>query len=304
MISISVPSTTTMGTTVLNSRALPTSSTSAASNTTSRVSPRNNAIENGLRRATQQQQDYLNEAKDLYEPYRQAGASSLDEYMRLLLGGVDGLSGDQNLQNMRDLAERKVMANRATSGLLRSGATASALYDTDLRFMNDYYDNRLKELQGGIQYGTYGNDAQTSILEKLGASGTDLAGALANIQMQRESNDAMIKAAQNQAAATTSAAKESSKSNLIGSAIGALGTVGLAAAMFSDRRLKRDLTLVGKSDNGLNIYLGRYTEESGLDDGNWHLFLIAQEVQEIVPDAVIEDESGYLKVDYKKALEG
>lgn len=303
MISISVPSTTTMGTTVLNSRALPTSSTSAASNTTSRVSPRNNAIENGLRRATQQQQDYLNEAKDLYEPYRQAGASSLDEYMRLLLGGVDGLSGDQNLQNMRDLAERKVMANRATSGLLRSGATASALYDTDLRFMNDYYDNRLKELQGGIQYGTYGNDAQTSILEKLGASGTDLAGALANIQMQRESNDAMIKAAQNQAAATTSAAKESSKNNLIGSAIGALGTVGLAA-MFSDRRLKRDLTLVGKSNNGLNIYLGRYTEESGLDDGNWHLFLIAQEVQEIVPDAVIEDESGYLKVDYKKALEG
>lgn len=303
MISISVPSTTTMGTTVLNSRALPTSSTSAASNTTSRVSPRNNAIENGLRRATQQQQDYLNEAKDLYEPYRQAGLSSLDEYMRLLLGGVDGLSGDQNLQNMRDLAERKVMANRATSGLLRSGATASALYDADLRFMNDYYDNRLKELQGGIQYGTYGNDAQTSILEKLGASGTDLAGALANIQMQRESNDAMIKAAQNQSAATTSAAKESSKNNLIGSAIGALGTVGLAA-MFSDRRLKRDLTLVGKSNNGLNIYLGRYTEESGLDDGNWHLFLIAQEVQEIVPDAVIEDESGYLKVDYKKALEG
>lgn len=304
MISISVPSTTTMGTTVLNSRALPTSSTSTASNTTSRVSPRNNEIENGLRRATQQQQDYLNEAKDLYEPYRQAGLSSLDEYMRLLLGGIDGLSDDQNLQNMRDLGERKVMANRAVSGLLRSGATASALYDTDLRFMNDYYDNRLKELQGGIQYGTYGNDAQASILEKLGASGTDLAGALANIQMQRESNDAMIKAAQNQAAATTSAAKESSKSNLIGSAIGALGTVGLAAAMFSDRRLKRNLTLVGKSNNGLNIYLGRYTEESGLDDGKWHLFLIAQEVQEVVPDAVIEDESGYLKVDYLKALEG
>lgn len=300
MISITVPSTSTMGTTALNSRVLPTSTNT----TSSRVSPRNDAIENGLRRATQQQQDYLNEAKSLYEPYREAGLSSLDEYMRLLLGGVDGLSNDQNFQDMQNLVERKVMANRATSGLLRSGATASALTDAELQFANNYYDNRLKELQGGIQYGTYGNDAQASILEKLGASGTDLAGALANIQMQRESNDAMIKAAQNQAAATTSAAKESSKSNLIGSAIGALGTVGLAAAMFSDRRLKRDLTLVGKSNNGLNIYLGRYTEESGLDDGKWHLFLIAQEVQEVVPDAVIEDESGYLKVDYLKALEG
>lgn len=297
MVTMSIPSIGTVGNAVLNS------STTTPTTTSSAVSPRNDAIENGLRRATAQQQDYLNEAKALYEPYRQAGASSLDEYIKLLLGGVDGLSNDRNFQDMRNLTERQVMANRAVSGLLRSGATASALNDSLLRFSNSYYDNRLKELQGGIQYGTYGTDAQTSILEKLGVSGTDLAEALANIQMQRESNDAMIKAAREQAGATTSAAKKAGESQLLGSAIGALGTVGLGALMFSDRRLKRDLKLVGKSHNGLNIYLGRYTEESGLDDGKWHLFLIAQEVQDIVPDAVVEDESGYLKVDYAKALE-
>lgn len=298
MVTMSTPSIGTVGTAILNGGTTTPAATSSA------VSPRNDAIENGLRRATAQQQDYLNEAKALYEPYRQAGASSLDEYMKLLLGGVDGLSNDRNFQDMRNLTERQVMANRAVSGLLRSGATASALNDSLLRFSNSYYDNRLKELQGGIQYGTYGTDAQTSILEKLGVSGTDLAEALANIQMQRESNDAMIKAAREQAGATTSAAKKAGESQLLGSAIGALGTVGMAAMMFSDRRLKRDLKLVGKSHNGLNIYLGRYTEESGLDDGKWHLFLIAQEVQEVVPDAVVEDESGYLKVDYAKALEG
>lgn len=298
MVTMSIPSIGTVGNAVLNS------STTTPTTTSSAVSPRNDAIENGLRRATAQQQDYLNEAKALYEPYRQAGASSLDEYIKLLLGGVDGLSNDRNFQDMRNLTERQVMANRAVSGLLRSGATASALNDSLLRFSNSYYDNRLKELQGGIQYGTYGTDAQTSILEKLGVSGTDLAEALANIQMQRESNDAMIKAAREQAGATTSAAKKAGESQLLGSAIGALGTVGMAAMMFSDRRLKRDLKLVGKSHNGLNIYLGRYTEESGLDDGKWHLFLIAQEVQDVVPDAVVEDESGYLKVDYAKALEG
>lgn len=297
MVTMSTPSIGTVGTAILNGGTPTPAATSSA------VSPRNDAIENGLRRATAQQQDYLNEAKALYEPYRQAGASSLDEYMKLLLGGVDGLSNDKNFQDMRNLTERQVMANRAVSGLLRSGATASALNDSLLRFSNNYYDNRLKELQGGIQYGTYGTDAQTSILEKLGVSGTDLAEALANIQMQRESNDAMIKAAREQAGATTSAAKKAGESNLLGSAIGALGTVGLGALMFSDRRLKRDLRLVGKSHNGLNIYLGRYTEESGLDDGKWHLFLIAQEVQDITPDAVVEDESGYLKVDYAKALE-
>lgn len=189
------------------------------SNTTS---PRNDTIESGLQRATAQQQEYLNEAKALYEPYREAGAQSLDEYVKLLMGGVDSLSGDKNFQAMQDLAERKVMANRATSGLLRSGATASALNDSLLNFANQYYGNRLSQLQQGVNYGTYGTDAQTSILDKLGTSGTDLAGALANIQMQRESNDAMIKAAKEQAAATTSAAKKSSWATGIGSAVGAL----------------------------------------------------------------------------------
>lgn len=259
-------------------------------------------IESTLQRATAQQQEYLNEAKALYEPYRQAGAQSLDEYMKLLLGGVDSLSGDNNFRQMQDLAERKVMSNRATSGLLRSGATAAALDDTLLNFANNYYGNRLNQLQGGVQYGTYGTDAQSSILDKLGVSGTDLANAIANIQMQRESNDAMIRAAREQAGATTSAAKKAGRDNLIGSAIGALGTIGAAAAIFSDKRLKTDLKLVGKSHNGLNIYLGRYTKESGLDDGKQHLFLIAQEVKDVVPDAVVEDESGFLKVDYAKAL--
>jgi hypothetical protein len=84
-----------------------------------------------------------------------------------------------------------------------------------------------------------------------------------------------------------------------GSTAAAAGGTAVAA---SDRRLKTDLRLVGKSDNGLNIYLGKYKPESGLDDGKYHLFLIAQEVKDVVPEAVIEDESGYLKVDYMKAL--
>ena len=158
------------------------SSSSVAPTTTSATSPRNDAIESGLQRATAQQQEYLNEAKVLYEPYRQAGAQSLDEYVKLLMGGVDSLSEDKNFQAMQDLAERKVMANRATSGLLRSGATASALSDSMLNFANQYYGNRLSQLQQGVNYGTYGTDAQTSILDKLGTSGTDLAGALANIR--------------------------------------------------------------------------------------------------------------------------
>lgn len=259
------------------------------------------AIEQGLQRAAQQNASYLNEAKALYEPYAQSGTASLDEYMKLLLGGVDSLKDDQNFQSMRDLAERKVMGNRAVSGLLRSGATASALTDAELQFANQYYGNRLNQLREGVGLGENAIKSQSSIFEKLGGNETDLASALANIQMQREGNKAMIDAANAQAAATTSAAKAQGKANLTGSIVGGL-TTGLALAAFSDKRLKTDLRLVGKSDNGLNIYLGRYKKESGLDDGKEHLFLIAQEVKEKYPEAVVEGEDGYLRVNYAKAL--
>lgn len=87
-----------------------------------------------------------------------------------------------------------------------------------------------------------------------------------------------------------------------GSVAQTVGTAAGALAIFSDKRLKENLIPVAKATNGLTIYIGNYTKESGLDDGKQHLFLIAQEVQEICPDAVIKTESGYLAVDYAKAL--
>lgn len=99
------------------------------------------------------------------------------------------------------------------------------------------------------------------------------------------------------------AARKQGKNALLGGIAQTATTVGIGALlMFSDERLKENLTPVGKADNGLTIYIGNYTKESGLDDGKPHLFLIAQEVQKIRPDAVVETESGYLAVDYIKAL--
>lgn len=167
----------------------------------------NGSIESQLKRASEQNQQYLNEAKELYQPYANAGLTSLDEYMRLLMGGVDGLSGDQNFQDLQDLAERKVMANRATSGLLRSGATASALDDTILQFANQYYGNRLGQLKEGVSLGYNTTGSQASILEKLGVGETDLATALANIQMTREGMANELSAANTAAAANKYAAE-------------------------------------------------------------------------------------------------
>lgn len=187
-------------------------------------------IESGLERASEQMKTYLEQAQKLYDPYVQSGTQSLNEYMKLLTGGVDALSGDQNFQALQDLAEKKVMSNRAVSGLLRSGATASALDDTLLNFANTYYNNRLSQLGQGVALGQYGTTASAGIYDKFGANATDLASALANIQMQREANDATIKAAQAQAQATKDAAKSASKSSLVGGLMGAVGS--LAGAYF------------------------------------------------------------------------
>lgn len=182
-------------------------------------------IETGLQRASQKVNEYLAEAQSLYEPYSETGAASLDEYTKLLLGGVDALSSDKNFQAMQNLAEKKVMANRATSGLLRSGATASALDDTLLNFANAYYGNRLNQLGQGVGIGQAGIAGESSILDKFSTNATDLASALANIQMQREGNEATIKAAREQAGATRDAASQTSEAQMTGGLISALGSI-------------------------------------------------------------------------------
>lgn len=70
--------------------------------------------------------------------------------------------------------------------------------------------------------------------------------------------------------------------------------------LLSDERLKENLKPVAKLENGLTVYIGNYKEETGLDTRP-QLFLIAQEVQKVNPDAVGEKD-GYLAVDYKEAV--
>lgn len=72
---------------------------------------------------------------------------------------------------------------------------------------------------------------------------------------------------------------------------------GLGLMAFSDERLKENIEPIGKSDNGTRLYSYNY-----IDDPTPRVGPMAQEVAETHPDAVAMDPSGYLKVDYRKAL--
>lgn len=63
----------------------------------------------------------------------------------------------------------------------------------------------------------------------------------------------------------------------------------------SDIRLKRDITLVGRLDDGLGLYRYRY-----LWSDTVYIGVMAQEVAFVHPEAVIPGPDGYLRVDYSR----
>ena len=76
----------------------------------------------------------------------------------------------------------------------------------------------------------------------------------------------------------------------------AIGQLGSAAFMLSDRRAKTDIRKVGTLDNGLNVYAYRY--KSG---GPVQIGVMAQEVAEVNPSAVANI-GGLLHVNYAEAV--
>lgn len=67
----------------------------------------------------------------------------------------------------------------------------------------------------------------------------------------------------------------------------------------SDERLKENLVKFGTMENGINVYRWDWKDEAkGLVGDQPAFGVIAQEVQEIVPEAVTEGPDGYLRVNY------
>ena len=74
--------------------------------------------------------------------------------------------------------------------------------------------------------------------------------------------------------------------------------MGMAAAMMpagtfpSDRRLKTNIQLIGKHDNGMNIYSWDYVW------GEHSRGVMADEVEEMMPEAVVMHPTGFKMVNY------
>jgi len=80
-------------------------------------------------------------------------------------------------------------------------------------------------------------------------------------------------------------------------ATAAAGSIGGAAAA-SDRRLKKDVQEIGKTESGLPLYLFRYLWDS--ENESPRIGVMAQDVLEVMPDAVLTRPDGFLMVDYAR----
>jgi hypothetical protein len=84
----------------------------------------------------------------------------------------------------------------------------------------------------------------------------------------------------------------------MGGLFGLAGTLGGAGIMkWSDARLKTDIKEIGRAHNGLPLYSYRYKGSDTPEVG-----VMAQDVAKVNPDAVARAPSGFLSVDYGKAL--
>lgn len=85
----------------------------------------------------------------------------------------------------------------------------------------------------------------------------------------------------------------------MGNILGGLFSMG-GSIIASDRRVKKNVRKVGKTDKGLNLFTYNYKWEP--DGSTKHLGVMAQDVARKKPEAVVQTRGGMFAVDYDMAL--
>lgn len=240
---------------LLGSKGTPSTQSSSQQSTSSSLS---NNVNNPLITST-------------YTPQMQQGTGANNYLSALLTGNGDTQGAKQGYSNYLQMAgyqpamtalSRNVTGQGAASGLLRSGSTALRLQQKGAELNNQFSNNYLQQLSG------------------LSGLGLQAGGLVSNAGQQSTSTS------QSTGTSTGRGATEGSQ-GLLGSLIGG------AAAIFSDRRLKRDIEKVGEEADGLGVYAFRYVMHSKRILG-----VMADEVARLRPWALGPVRAGYQTVNY------
>ena len=205
--------------------------------------------------------------------------------------------GRKRLDPVFDERKQAMEQDLANKGI----ALGSKAYDTSMRQFNEGQNDAYNQLvlQGNQQAFSQGQATRNQPINEITAL---MSGSQVSQPNYAQTNQAQMPTVdyaglvnqgyQNQLGAYNQ--QQTQKNELMGGLFG----LGAAGIMASDRRVKEDIKKVG-TVKGRNLYEYKYKGHDGK-----HFGLMAQEVEQDRPDAVINTSSGLKLVDYGKALEG
>ena len=225
-------------------------------------------------------QNYQDAYMQRLQPQIQQGREALD--VKLANAGIPvGSEAYKRAQMTQGQKENDMMLGATTQGF---NAGLSANQQAYNQAMTNYNMplNTLSALRSGsqVQNPTFVNSAQQAT-----TGGADILGA-AQMGYNAQMGDFNAK----------NAAQANFNSGLM-----SLGGAGIMAA--SDIRMKENIVAIGTLPNGLPFYQFEYKPEFKdhlLAGHGKHIGVMAQEVQAVMPEAVIQLDNGYLAVDYGK----
>lgn len=217
---------------------------------------------------------------DAYEQavYSSIGAGS-DEQSRLF-----GLALAARNQGKSEADAQGAFYNQAEKGRFEGHLQAIAMNNASraqqIGELHSLRGNQMDEIARMLDMAP-GNNVDFSPVSQVGVSSPDYMGAVQN----KYTND-MNRYNQQQAA----------RSQALGSVFGLAGTA-MQFLPWSDRRLKENIRRIGSLANGIATYAFNYIGDRAQQFG-----VMAQEVLDVIPEAVVQDPSGYMRVNYGKVF--
>lgn len=215
---------------------------------------------------------FQRESRDLaradLQPFRQAGQDQLSGLSSLISDPQAQLDFVQNNPFFNALAsdaQSRLFSNQAARGKVGSGGTAQALQNSLLLLGQDLLNNSINQRMNLV---TMGQNAAAG-------QGT------ASIQSGNTISDLLTQQGNALAAGQVGAANANTQG--IQSLFNLGGTLGAAAIGLSDIRFKEKIERIGELESGVGVY--RYKFKGRPET---HVGVIAQEVEQSIPDAVIE----------------
>jgi len=205
--------------------------------------------------------------------------------------GVNPSSGKSlALGNQTAMAKAAALAAAGTGARDRARVEGFALTDRATNALSGYPAMGMQASGAGAGYGASGTNIANQGLAGMN-SGYGAAGTMAG---QMGSNATGMFGAQ--ANYKLGADKAAADANPMGALLGAGAQLGAASiGKWSDRRLKQDITLVGRDEHtGLNLYEFSYT----LTPHQRWVGVMADEVLQVMPSAVHTNAEGFHSVDY------